>query len=160
MDGLLPSPEERRRIARLAIAVPAERWIVAPEDPGAEVACCAAAASTAPVLAVAPAVALGALRLVTAAGLRQRVRLRSGGPTTPAGWEAPIGLLILPAASPALRALLAAWAGHVSPHGWIAFYGGTVPGPRLLGLRPAFWSAEGGSPLVLTRRPFGCAHCY
>jgi len=164
MDGALLSPAERRRIARLAAAVPHDRWIVAPEDPGAEAACCAAAASQASVLSVSPASPLSGLHRLTAAGLRQRVHLSGGWPSAAAeGWERPIGLLVVPAGSRAMRALMAAWAGYVCPRGFIAFYGGRAADARALGLRPDFWACYPrgvAAPFLLMRRPVGCTHCY
>jgi len=158
MDAVVISPAECRRIARLAAGIPRHSWIVAPDDPGAEVACCAAAGSPSPVFSISPGSPVPAMQRVGAQGLRTRVFLSGGASPAAAGWQRPLGLLCLPAGGPGLRPLVAAWAGQVSPRGYVAFYGGRAPGLRALGLRTDLWTTypEGASaPFLLMRRPFG-----
>lgn len=169
MEQSSPSPAECRRIALLAPRIPRDWWVVCPDDPTAEVAACAAAVLDGParVLAVTPGGAVAASRRLAAAGVRTRVHVVSGSAQgVGASWRGPVGLLCLSAHPRALRALLAAWAGHVSPRGYVAFYGG---GPRdrsgagawtpaTLGLRGELWAAhpaDGARPLLLVRRPHG-----
>ncbi len=164
MDAPALSVAERRRIAHLAADVPCDRWIVVPEDPDGDAACCVAGASQAAVLCVCPENPLPALRRLFSAGMRGRVHLSAGWTSAAAeGWQRPVGLLVVPARSRAVRALLAAWAGHVCPRAFIAFYGGRAAGVRALGLRPDFWAAYPrgeDAPFLLMRRPVGCTHCY
>lgn len=153
-----PSVPELRRLVHLAAAVPVRQVIVLPVDPGAELALLAAGAGPAPVVAATGPNPTAALQRLRSSRHRLRIELVAGEAIpAAAGWSRPIGLLVLPGRTPALRALLAAWARFVEAEGHVLFVGGSAPAPAALGLPPAHWTAHvhAQRTFLVTRRPFG-----
>ena len=151
---------EQRRLEHLAAEVRPPRWIVVVGDEGSEVAVAAArACRDAPVLSISEGSPIPAMQRLAQEGLRHRVYLWGGPPEVVASrWSGQlVGLLSLPAAHPALRAILAAWARYLPVGGHVLFFGGLAPHPRTLGLSEPYWTPHlrGEGLFLLTRRPHG-----
>lgn len=157
-----PSAQERLRLLELAAAVPVPGWTVLPVDPDGRLAVLVAPVCPGPILAACGPSPVTAIGVLASAGMRSRVHLvAASGLQAASGWGQPVRLLALPARTPALRALLAAWGRHVPAHGAIVFFGGLAPLPQALGLRRDYWEAQGleGGTSLLVRLPVGCTGC-